>query len=394
MRILFLNHNPEGIGTFFRCLNLGVGLTKLGHDVTIICANSNDKDRRIRLKKRDGVTLILTPRLEWLSNPRRLIDNLIRGIYEFSCSLTPSWDIIHAFTVSQPATAIPAIGCRLFKNSIELVDWDDWWGRGGLASQWGRTVHLIMTFLEEKIPLISNSVTVVSESLRSRALKIGIPPNKVFKIPNGANIDLIKPTSKDAARLKLGVSNFEHVVLYSGSYYNNNLSMLLEAFSQVTKEHSDAALLIIGNISAKHKSLIKNRGISDKVVYYGMVPYHEMPPYLSAADVLALPMRNILVDQGRWPIRLGDYLAAGRSIVSNPVGEAKIVLEETGCGLLARTDDPSDFADKIVSLLSDKHLCEELGRNARQAAENKYAWVKIAQKLECVYTTLSQNCNR
>jgi glycosyltransferase involved in cell wall biosynthesis len=112
-------------------------------------------------------------------------------------------------------------------------------------------------------------------------------------------------------------------------------------------------------------------------------PYHKIPLYLGASDVLLLPLPDTLFDRARWPLRLGDYLAAGRPIVATSLPEIEKIVSE--CGLLAKIGDPEDFADKILSIISDPDLREEMGKRARGLAETRYSWKRIAKQLERAY---------
>jgi glycosyltransferase involved in cell wall biosynthesis len=73
-----------------------------------------------------------------------------------------------------------------------------------------------------------------------------------------------------------------------------------------------------------------------------------------------------------------------RPTVTNPVGEMKTLFEEDKIGLLA-DENPNDMADKIVALIQNPELRENLGRNARLVAETKLSWDITIDRLEQVY---------
>jgi glycosyltransferase involved in cell wall biosynthesis len=113
-------------------------------------------------------------------------------------------------------------------------------------------------------------------------------------------------------------------------------------------------------------------------------PYHKFPLYLGASDVLLLPLADTQFDRTRWPLRLGDYLAAGRPVVATSLPTIEKSVSE--CCLLAKIGDPEDFADKILSIISNPELREEMGKRARELAERKYSWQIIAKQLEKAYS--------
>ncbi len=57
---------------------------------------------------------------------------------------------------------------------------------------------------------------------------------------------------------------------------------------------------------------------------------------------------------GQGPVRFGDYLAAGRPVVTQQIGEISEAIASSDCGALARRADRKDLADKVVSTSSDR----------------------------------------
>jgi len=80
--------------------------------------------------------------------------------------------------------------------------------------------------------------------------------------------------------------------------------------------------------------------------------------------------------------RLGDYIAAGRPIITTELPEVAKALSE--CALLAKPN-PKDFASKILTAIRDHDLRRELSKRARELAETKYCWKFRAKTLEKVY---------
>ena len=76
--------------------------------------------------------------------------------------------------------------------------------------------------------------------------------------------------------------------------------------------------------------------------------------------------------------------AAGRPVVTNPVGEMKHVIDAHGVGLLAGAS-AEGMADAILRLREDRVLREELGRRARAFAEEHLRWSLLTDRLEAVY---------
>jgi glycosyltransferase involved in cell wall biosynthesis len=184
----------------------------------------------------------------------------------------------------------------------------------------------------------------------------------------------------------LGIDSDEKIVLTMGHTYMKSMETLLEAFSIVVKKDGSIKLYVVGRIGSTLK------GIKDKfnyllrfIVFTGEQPFSKIPYYLSASDVLVLPMEDSNIERARFPIRLGDYMASGRPIVSNAVGEAKYVIESEECGLTCEPNDIEGFADIILKVVNNRELQERFGTRARKSAEEKYSWQNLTEKLDLIY---------
>jgi glycosyltransferase involved in cell wall biosynthesis len=119
--------------------------------------------------------------------------------------------------------------------------------------------------------------------------------------------------------------------------------------------------------------------------FAGRVPYGEIKYYLSAADVLALPMEDSIHDWARFPIRLGDYMASGRPIVSNAVGELRRILLERKAGIVVDVNDLDGFSEGILAFLRDSERGCAYAANALRAAREEMDWAAIAREMIEVY---------
>jgi len=386
MKILFLNHNFEGFGTYYRCLNLAKYLARMDCQVSIICASRYNFDLGIKIKKiNDNLKIITLPRIR---AHKYHTGHILRGLIAAYLSIISDFDIFHSFAVAQPATAIPTLLYKSIRRKPVVVDWDDDWTMG-LAKFHPLPVRLAVGFLERSIPKAADKMTVVSDYLMDKAQNFYPRQEDIVKISNGAEVEAIKPMDRQEARRHLGIDPQIPILVAVGHSYIENRNMLFEVFSKVQSKKPDARLYIVGNSGISPEDINDyQKNFGDSIVFSGEQPYPKIPYYLNMADVLVLPMGDTELERSRWPIRFGDYMASGRAIVSNAVGEVKKVLEEDKCGLCSHPSDLDSFARNILKVLNDDSLKRELGVRARQAAENKYSWEGLAQKLKQLYLQL------
>lgn len=402
LRIVFLGSAPEWSSSYIRSFLLGKYLVERGHMVSLI-ATSRKATLNANRKIVDGVNVFLLPSLvasntslffNWLSKASTVfVQTPLNSILE----ATFDFDILHSFDVMFPQNATPTllsrISCFLRIHDQKIfVDWDDWWG-GGMITQHARVyahggiwslIDPVVTFLEEKVPRYADAVTVSAQTLRQRALRVGVKPENLFVLPNGADVDSIKPLDICDARTKLGLPMNKIIYTQAGILDQESFELLILAHKKVVKSYPDALLLLVGKIHTKQLDFLKSLNMTRKVIYVGWQPDDNFRLYLGASDVFLLPMRDSAYDRARWPLRLGDYLAAGRPTVATALPEIKKVVSE--CGLLAKPDDPEDFANKLLEVIRDPDLREKMGKRARELAERKYSWQILAKQLEKIYT--------
>jgi hypothetical protein len=128
-RIVFLNHNQEQFGTYYRCFFLAKGLSEKGYKVTMLCASGKDFDLRVRKKR-------INDRFQIITLPRVKYHTFFTGQIELRLPITllyilfARYDMCHAFTVAQPQIGIPAWVAKKIRKKKLIVDWDDAWGDG------------------------------------------------------------------------------------------------------------------------------------------------------------------------------------------------------------------------------------------------------------------------
>jgi glycosyltransferase involved in cell wall biosynthesis len=294
-------------------------------------------------------------------------------------------DIVHAFGMVSPISVLPAIIAKITQtaglgNHRLVIDWDDWWGRGGILAGFNILVRSSMTFFEEGMPRLGNSVTVASDALLRRALRGGIKSQSIMKLPNGADVESIHPLSKDSSRVRLGLPLDKTIVCHLGF---TRLTSLIDELERI--HHRNEFLFVVVGHLPRYEKVEKDLFRRKNVIFVGRQPPVLIPFYLASADILLLNQDPGPSDEARWPIRFGDYLAAGRAIITQKIGEISRVIESSRCGLLTRPGDWTDLAAKLVDVASDRSLCEVMGRKAREVAETQLSWEHLAARLELFY---------
>jgi len=369
---------------------LGKGLSKTNFKINMVCASGKNFDLLIRKKiVNSNFTIYTLPRIKY---HQYFSGQILRLFLTLPFVLFSKYDICHAFTIAQPQIAIPAWISKVVRNKKLIIDWDDMWG-GGFADEHSNFISKILNWHERYFLQFADKITYVSDFIEREIIKTSKIYQKLYtiekvKIPNGANIKQIQVMDKINSRKILGIKKKEHILLSMGNTYTDSLRVLLEALKKVCLEKGDIKLYLVGSavIPKRYKELFDE--LKDNIILVGSVPFELVPLYLSSSDILVLPMEDNSIEKARFPMRFGDYLAAGRPIVSNAVGEVKLYLEKYSAGMVSSPTSPEELGENILLLSKNKEYGSELAANARKLAENDLSWKKINNSICNIYNGL------
>src|SRR3972149_4841896 len=94
----------------------------------------------------------------------------------------------------------------------------------------------------------------------------------------------------------------------------------------------------------------------------GAIAFHEVPMYLGAADIVAVPQRQSSDTRGQVPAKIFDAMALGRAVISTPVSMIPEILD--GCGVLVPPGNVAALAEAMARLADHPDEAAALGRRA------------------------------
>jgi glycosyltransferase involved in cell wall biosynthesis len=252
-----------------------------------------------------------------------------------------------------------------------VLDIDDWevgffsrsgvWGTAGRALNLTDPNGLTWTWLAEKLVSRADAVTVASRFLERRFGGTLLPHVRDTEAWNPARYD------RAAARARLGVGDDKLVMFLGTPRGHKGVDDLVEAVGSLGP---GVVLALVGVDPAR--SGAPRWSAPSHVRVTGEIPFDEVPRYLVAADVVAVPQRDTTDTLGQVPAKLFDAMALGRPIVSTSVSMIPEILE--GCGLVVAPGDVSALAGAIKRLLDNPGEAAALGRRARERCEANYSF--------------------
>jgi glycosyltransferase involved in cell wall biosynthesis len=301
---------------------------------------------------------------------------------------TSAYDVIHTFD-HRPAVSLPGLAGRR-RGALLVSDWADLWGSEGIAAErrglGGRLLGALDGAWEARFRRHVDGVTAISLGLDRRVESMGLPASRRLLLPPGADSDRIHPLSSAECRQRYGLPIESRVVGFSGiAPYDVELTAQIV---EILLER-DRGLHVV-TTGAEHRPIqeaAERAGSPDRLHVLGHVPYEALERAMACADVLLLPYTSRPVNRERFPNKLGDYLAAGRPIVTHATGDLGAWVAREDAGVLA-AEDAEGTADEVLRLLGNAKRREELGRRARQLAEGPMSWRVRGEQVEAFYFRL------
>ena len=286
------------------------------------------------------------------------------------------FDIVHG-DGHRPAVVIPAMTQRWLYGALYVSEWWDLYGKGGFFDTkrraWKWTVGRLDNVLESLVVGAADRLIVVSEELRRRAEQLrdgrsyrglslqGVKKRgdilKLWGASDVRGIDYEPDSLKHRSEFGLPMNTV--ILMWSGMSSRELLASrpLFEMMEVLNREggngDSGAPSVIFVNIDSGQRNILQGdfgrdrvangvigevaSGVTDWRTPYTQngvfrtipcVHYSEYGRLLSCADLFVMIQDDTLKNRSRWPNCVGDFMAAGRPIIGNAIGEIELFFRE------------------------------------------------------------------
>jgi glycosyltransferase involved in cell wall biosynthesis len=227
------------------------------------------------------------------------------------------------------------------------------------------------------------SITRALVNILERDFHMRFSVDEVVIAPNGVDLERFAALPAPvAARRQTGLRAAPTVMCTGHLYTGRGADLFLALAKSLPQVH----FVWVGG-RPEDIAAWEQRMDSQNVTFTGFIPNRDLPLYQAAADVLLMPYsRSIMGSSGTAdsaavasPMKMFEYMAAGRAIVSADLPVIREVLNESNA-VFCKPDDVGDWRLVIESLLDDDAHRTELGNRARQGVQG-YTWVARAQRI-------------
>ncbi len=245
----------------------------------------------------------------------------------------------------------------------------------------------IYSALEGRLFKLADKIITVTENLRDYLVKeYNLPAPKIEVIPNGTNVEMFHPMDKERCRERVDISLQSIVLCFVGSLRPwHGVENTIEMLPELIKHISNVKLLIVGDgpLMKNLKKRVTALSLDERVVFTGKIKREKVPFYINSADVCLAPFnleRNRIT--GLSPMKIFDYMACAKPIITTDVGGLGELIEKYNVGLVVPPEDLKRLTEVTILLINNKELQKKLGKNGRTTAVREFSWAKIAKEVE------------
>lgn len=395
MKILVISQYffPEN----FRINDLCYGLSEMGHKVTVLTAKPNYPGGKFfkgyslfnnNFEQKNGIDIyrsLIIPRgnSSGISLFINYISFVFFGIFRI-LTIRGKFDKIFIYAPS-PITVgfLGVFASFIFKAKSYLWVHDLWPESVKDAGGINNSIILeIINFMTKTIYYFTDSILVQSPSFKEYIINQGVNKSKLIYYPYYAEnfYKKVTPPKKIKLLFPEGLN-----ILFAGNIgVAQSFDTILHSAKILAESINNFTFIILGEGRDKKRiqEEIKKMKIEKHFNFLGSHPPEEMSNYFACADALLVSLRDTKIFSYTIPGKLQSYLACGRPIIASLNGIGAKIIDDSQCGFISRSEDPTGLADSILSLNKlNEQQKERLGNNAIDYYEKEFERTHLLNRL-------------
>lgn len=248
---------------------------------------------------------------------------------------------------------------------------------GFIANQ---RVLRLATSVERLVARKSWKVATVTERFIDHFVHQGVPREQVTFLPNGADVEFLKPQPPDRELLDRWQLRDKRVFLYVGTHaHYHGLEVIIEAASRL-RDRADIVFLLIGQGSERERLRQQAAALGLANVVFDDSPYEERSRLYSIAYASLVTLRDIAVASQMRPAKIFPSLSAGVPVICSARGETADLVVGHNCGVAVPPGDAGNLARAIAHIADDPDARMAMARAGRAFVEREYSWSFIVTR--------------
>lgn len=212
--------------------------------------------------------------------------------------------------------------------------------------------------------------------------------SSMVKIAPGIDVDHFSPIDASALRESLGIAKKKVIVSVGRLVHRKGQDHLVESMPEILKSVPDGHLLLIGEGPYRDhlKKLVDKHNLQSSVTFIGRIQYKDLPLYLCAGDIFAMPSRSRLMGlevEGLGIVYL-EASSCGLPVVAGNSGGAPDAVVQNKTGLVVDGTDNNQIAAAAIELLTNSTESQLMGVTGRQWIVENWRWDIWSKDFESV----------
>jgi glycosyltransferase involved in cell wall biosynthesis len=297
-------------------------------------------------------------------------------------------DVIH---IHDPELLPLLLALRRSTGAAAIYDAHEYYGDEIARRTWiprvlrrsvARLTDVIETYAARRV----EAVVAVNEHMAERFRRRGARSIAIHNFPSEEFFNSAAPADVESPVAE----RLNHTVGYVGLLSpDRGLATVYETAMRLRRAIADASIRVIGRIDWSGLPATVPRDPAAwraaGVELCGSVPADQIPAALESIDVGWIPFLETANNRRTIPLKLLEYMAAGKPVVASDIGFIATIVGASTCGILAPPGDAAAHADALADLLMNSARARTLGSAGRQAALTRYLWAHEGQRLVDLY---------
>lgn len=200
-------------------------------------------------------------------------------------------------------------------------------------------------------------------------------------VPNGADTELFERALEDSTAVHPSLTGLEGPIVGFAGHMEERFDFdLIDALAAA---HPEWNLVLAGPVAESRREAADKLAQRPNVKFVGLLERQALPGFLKGVDVALIPFVRSAQTRAIYPLKLNEYLAAGKPVVLTPFAD----LREFE-GLVAVAPDADGFGRAIETILSTDSA-EHRARRVAAARANNWAG-RAAQMESLLFETLAE----
>ena len=357
-----------GIATF--CYELASGLSRLGHEVTVVAPRSGHVDE-------DDLPFCI----RWIPERRNRLTRMVLSLRCLHRTVSDVQPDIVLVTQQYALLSVALVGRWLRIDTVPMLHGSEilWHAsRRGIAH---RIVSGVMSryYGSRQLVICGSSF---AQALAVRRFPIRRANSAVVYYGLRNRFDPRKHDG-EATRREIGLGSRDLVLLTVARLVpRKGQDVLIRALPEVIRRHPEVVYLCVGEgpDRARLEEAVESVGVEDRVIFMGLVPDSEKYSYYAACDLFVMLSRRVGDTVEGFGLSFLEAWHASKPVLGGRHGGVVEVVDEGVNGLMVDPHDDQEVARVLIDALNDQATLRTMGRRGRQKSES-FSQLSMARSL-------------